>query len=381
MKIGIFTNNYLPNAYGVSTSIETFRRDFEKMGHEVFIFAPEWKGYKDENKNVFRYPSIDIEIKFRFPLPVPYSWKINKILKNLDLDIIHAQHPNLLGTAAMKWARKKKIPLVFTWHTLYDQYTNFVPFLPKKFAANYMIKKAVKFANSSDVVIVPTSSIIPIIKKWGVKKEITSIATGVVEKDFENPDRKSVRGKFKIKDDEVLLLLISRLTEEKNIEFVLEAVTEILKNNEKVKFLVGGEGYLVPKLKEYAADHNLGEKIIFTGEIGRTEIKDYYATGDIFIWGSKSETQGMILTEVMYSGLPVVAVEATGSKSLVINEVNGFLVKDDEEEFSKAVEKLINNKDLRQKFGEASKKIARDSFTSEICAKKMLGVYEKCLNH
>ena len=90
MKIGIFTNNYLPNAYGVSTSIETFRRDFEKMGHEVFIFAPEWKGYKDENKNVFRYPSIDIEIKFRFPLPVPYSWKINKILKKSKNQINNA---------------------------------------------------------------------------------------------------------------------------------------------------------------------------------------------------------------------------------------------------------------------------------------------------
>ncbi|HLN19044.1 MAG TPA: glycosyltransferase, partial [Patescibacteria group bacterium] len=146
MKIGIFTNNYLPNPYGVSTSIETFRRDFENLGHQVFIFAPRWPGYSDKNPNVFRYPSWDLEIKIRFPLAIPYSRKIDKILENLDLDIIHSQHPNLLGTAAAKWAKKKNIPLVFTWHTLYDQYTDFVPVIPPKFSAWYMTKKAVKFA-------------------------------------------------------------------------------------------------------------------------------------------------------------------------------------------------------------------------------------------
>ena len=122
---------------------------------------------------------------------------MNKIIKNLDLDVIHAQHPNLLGSVAMRWARKKKIPLIFTWHTLYDQYTNFVPFIPEKLAVNYIIKKAVKFANTADVVIVPTDSIIPIIKKWGViNKNIIPITTGVLEAEFENPDKNKIRKKI-----------------------------------------------------------------------------------------------------------------------------------------------------------------------------------------
>jgi len=379
MKIAIFTNNYLPNPYGVSTSIETFRRDFEKLGHQVFIFAPKCPGYTNGNNNVFCYPSIDVEVKFRFPLAIPYSWKLHKIIKNLELDIIHAQHPNLLGTAAMTWARRKKIPLVFTWHTLYDQYTNFVPFIPEKFAADYMKKTAVRFANKADAVVVPTSSIVGILRKWGVKREIIPVATGVVEEDFKSPDRKKIRDKFQIADDEILLLLVSRLTGEKNIEFVFEAVKEILKNNNQVRFMIGGDGYLVPKLKEYAVHNNLIEKIIFTGEIARADIKDYFAAGDIFVWGSKSETQGMIMTEAMYSGLPIVAVDATGSKSLVLNKANGFLVKEDVKEFSEAVKKLVEDENLRQKFGEVSKKIAKENFTSEICARKMLAVYEKAI--
>ena len=126
MKIGIFTNNYLPNSFGVANSVETFRTDFEKMGHEVFIFAPKWPGYVDNNPNVFRYPSLDIKIKIRFPLAIPYSFEMSRILKKLDLDVIHSQHPNLLGSAAARWTRKlarrrggKKIPLIFTWLSLF----------------------------------------------------------------------------------------------------------------------------------------------------------------------------------------------------------------------------------------------------------------------
>jgi 1,2-diacylglycerol 3-alpha-glucosyltransferase len=398
MNIAIFTNNYLPNPYGVSTSIETFRREFEKMGHKVYIFAPKFSGYKDENPNVFRYPSLDINIKFRFPLAIPYSRKINKILDKLDIDVIHAQHPNLLGTTAKKWAKRKNIPLVFTWHTLYDHYTNFAPFLPKKFTADYMIKKAVKFANNADAIVVPTDSIIPILKNWGVhpvespqsgdaegvfnraKKEIYVVPTGVIEEDFLGADRNKIRKKYGIADDEILLLMVSRLTEEKNVEFVFRAVADILKNN-KTKFVVVSDGYLLPKLQKFCEDEGISDKVIFAGIIGRDEIKNYFAAGDIFVYGSKSETQGMILTEAMYMGLPIVAVCATGITSLVQNNKNGFLTcVTGEKEFAYMIMKLILDKDLREKTGQESARIARKNFTGTVCAKKMLEVYEEAIN-
>ncbi len=379
MRIAIFTNNYLPNPYGVATSVETFRRELEKLGHQVYIFAPNFPGYTDTDARVFRYPAIDIEVKFRFPLPLPGSWKMRRILKKLDLDIIHAQHPNLLGTTAARWARRKKIPLVFTWHTLYDHYVHFARFVPKKMTASVIIAQAVRFANRADAVVVPTDSIIPKLRAWGVTQQnIFPVATGVVGEDFIDLDRNIIRKKYGIAADEIVLLSTHRLTSEKNMEFLFGALAPVLQKD-RVKFIVAGDGNLVPKIKKLCQDNGMAEKVFFCGVVPRAEIKNYYAAADIFVHASTSETQGMVLTEAMYCGLPIVAVNATGASSLVLNNGNGFLVEENEKEFAEAVLKLIDDKDLRQKFGETSARIAKLQFTSEICARKMVEVYENLL--
>lgn len=380
MRIAIFTNNYLPNPYGVAGSVESFRKEFERMGHEVFIFAPRWKGYKDDNPRVFRYPSVDIEIKIKFPLAIPYSRKINKILENLDLDIIHSQHPNLLGSAAMRWAKRKNIPIVFTWHTLYDQYAHFAPFVPRRIAAWWAIRNARNYANRCDAVVTPTPSVIEIIKGWGVTNEnIFSVPTGVDETRFANPNRESTRKKYGVRNNEVLLLMITRLTTEKNVEFLFDAVLDILTKNKSTKFLSSGEGHLREKIDKLVKERKIGDRVFFTERGSREKVKNYYAAGDIFVFASKSETQGMVLTEAMYSGLPIVAVRATGVKDIVENQKTGFLVSENKKEFREAVEKLIRNEDLRKKFGETAKQIAKEKYTAEICAKKMIEVYEKAI--
>jgi glycosyltransferase involved in cell wall biosynthesis len=380
MNIAIFTNNYLPNPYGVTQSIESFRREFEKSGHSVFIFAPYYKNYKDENPKIFRYPALDISYKIKFPLAISYSQKMDKILADLKLDIIHSQHPNLLGSAAMKWAKKKNIPIVFTWHTLYDQYAHFVPLIPAKWVAKYIIKKAANYANKCDFVITPTESVKKIIQDWGVNnKSIEAVSSGVDESNFLNPDGKIIRDKYGVKDGEVLLLLVSRLTKEKNVEFIFDSLVPLIKENNQVKFLITGGGDLVPKLKKTSEDNNLEGQVIFEGVVKRGEIKNYYAAGDIFVYASKSETQGMIITEAMYMGLPIVAVNATGICDLVKNNKNGFLVAEDKKEFSNAVNRLISDKELRNKLGQEGAQIAREKYTDKVCAGKMLEVYKKAI--
>ncbi|MEK7598160.1 MAG: glycosyltransferase [Patescibacteria group bacterium] len=380
MRIAIFTNNYLPNPYGVPNSIESFRKEFESLGHKVFIFAPKWKGYVGENSNVFWFPAVDIRYKINFPLPIPYSGKINKILENLDIDIIHSQHSNLLGSAAMKWAKKKNIPLVFTWHTLYDQYAHFAPLIPERLAAWWTIRNAKNYANRCDAVVTPTPFVEEIIKGWGVKnKNIIAIPTGVEEPIFASPDRNSIRKKYGIKEDEVVLLSVGRFTAEKNMEFLFKSVAEILKKNKGVKFLVGGEGYLEEKLEKIVLESGTKSRVIFAGFVDNKIKKNFYLAGDIFVYASKSETQGMILTEAMYSGLPIVAVRAPGARDIVLDGETGFLVPENNKEFVGAVQKLIEDKELRLKFSEEAKKIAREKYTSQVCAEKMLKVYEKAI--
>ncbi|MDD5489334.1 MAG: glycosyltransferase [Candidatus Moranbacteria bacterium] len=382
MRIAIFTNNYLPNPYGVAGSVESFRKAFENLGHEVFIFAPEWEGYTDKNPNVFRYPAVETNVKIKFPLAMPYSRKIGKILNSLGLDIIHSQHPNLLGSAAMRWAKRKNIPLVFTWHTLYDQYTHFFPFIPQKLAARLVIRNARKYANRADIVITPTPSVIGIIRKWGVtNKNITAIPTGVEEKQFENPDRESLRKKYHVSEDEILLFVMTRLTDEKNVEFLADAVLPVLKKNSGTKFMICGEGDLKRRLKDMVSKKGLEDRVNFFGIVSDEEKKNYYAAGDIFVYSSKSETQGMILTEAMYSGLPIVAVRATGVRDIVEDGKTGFLVGENKQEFAEAVQKLIDNKELRKIFSEEAKRIAREKYTSSVCAKKMLEVYKQVISN
>lgn len=350
------------------------------MGHTVFIFAPQCKGYKDENNNVFRYPSLDIRYKIKFPIPIPFSSEIDEKIKKMDFDIIHSQHPNLLGDAAAKWAKKKNIPLVFTWHTLYDKYTHYTPFIPKAVSSYWIIKNASKYANKADKVIIPTGSIKNIIKDWGVKnKDIIDIPTGVESYYFINPDGKKIRDKLGISVDKKIIMSISRFTEEKNVLFLLKSVIKALKKYSNSVFVFAGEGYLREEMEKIIGKENIGKRIIFPGIVKKEEIKDYMAAADIFTYASESETQGTIITEAMYSRLPIVALDATGSKSLVENNRTGILVSDDEEEFSKAILKLAENEDLAEYLRESAKKTADEKYTSEVCARRMIEAYRETI--
>lgn len=381
MKIAIFTNNYLPNPYGVAGSIESFRREFERLGHTVYVFAPKAEGFVDENKNVFRYPAIDLKFKnIRFPIPIPYSFKINKILKNLEIDIVHSQHPNLLGSEAMRWAKKKKVPLVFTWHTLYDKYAHFAPLVPEKIASWWAIRNAVRYADKADQVIVPTPSVKKIIMDWGVSnKNIIAVPTGVEEEFFIGSNRQLAREKMGIRDDEKAILLVSRLTAEKNVEFLVSAVLDVMKKNSKTKFILAGGGDELSKLTEMIAQAGMLERVFFEGIVSKNEVKNIYAAGDIFVYASKSETQGMVLTEAMYTGLPIVAVNATGAKDLVGNQITGILVKENAKDFVDAVTRLLGDENLCKKFSGNAKKSAVENYTSKSCGKKMLRIYEEII--
>lgn len=381
MRIAIFTNNYLPNPYGVSKSVESFRREFEKRGHAVFVFAPSWKGYADRNPNVFRYPSVETEFRFRFPLAVPYSREMERLIEGMDFDIVHSQHPDLLGMVAARWARKKNVPLVFTWHTLYDRYAGFVPFLPEKMVAGYAIRSAVRYANKADTVIAPTESIVPELRKWGVGNDnLIAIPTGVDEEQFKDPNGKRIREKHGFKEGEKILLLVSRLTPEKNVGFAVRSVLPILRDRNDARMLIVGDGHLADDLKKAFSDAGLSDRAVFAGVASENEIKDYYAAADIFVYSSKSETQGMSVSEAMHSGLPIVAVKATGVSSLVSDGINGLLVEEDEAAFGQAVERLLDDNDLRRKFSDESARIAKESFSASVSAERMLKEYRQAID-
>jgi glycosyltransferase involved in cell wall biosynthesis len=382
LHIAIFTNNYLPNPYGVSTSIEGFRQGLTLDGHVVYVFAPQWKSggaVQSDEKNIFRYPSVDLPTKINFSLPVPCAPKIDKTLSDLHVDIVHAQHPNLLGTTAKKWAKKKSVPLIFTWHTLYDQYAHYVPFMLQHVSAKFVVYNAVSYANDCDHVIVPTPTIYRAIKEFGVVHDrISIIPSGVDEDLFANAQGDKIRKKNHMTKNDLVLVTVSRLTEEKNVIFLAQSVAEILQKNPQVKFICAGEGDLINKMEKIFIEKKVVDRVFFPGVVARGDVKDYLDAGNFFVYASTSETQGTIVTENMYLSRPIVAVGSNGVGDLVEHEVNGLATKEDHS-FVEAMQRMIDDAPFRERMGRNAARIAREKYTATVCTQKLLDVYYKTI--
>lgn len=376
MNIGFFTNTYLPAINGVTIAIEDYRRQLEKQGHNVFIFAAEHSGWKDENPNVFRFKSIDLNYKASYPLPVIYSPRIGKVMKKLNLDIIHAHQFFLSGQIAWYYAKKLNLPLVFTYHTRYDLYTHYTP-LPKELAKSLAQSLSTFYANSCDAVIAPTESIKDLLLGYKVKKPIFVISAGVDINKFQNINGKEkIRKKYNIDQDKILLLTVSRLGPEKNIPFLLKAFQKVNETRKDTCFMVVGDGPEKENLEKESKELGLTKKIIFTGRIPNQKISLYYTASDIFLFSSLSETQGVIFVEAMASGIPTVAIKASGVKDIITSGETGILTDDNIDVFSQTTLKLISDEKLRKKMSEKAKEEAQN-FSVENSTEKLLSLYKK----
>ena len=160
MKIGIFANSYLPIVYGSITSVENFRIGLEKLGHEVYLFVPNYKGYEYTNPNVTLYPTFMYGYKIKYPIPFTWYPPVRKTAKKLGLDIIHMQQPFSTGQDGLRIAKSLGIPAVFTHHARYADYTHYIPsIIPQKLIKKIISKKVSRFANKCDHVIAPSESL------------------------------------------------------------------------------------------------------------------------------------------------------------------------------------------------------------------------------
>ena len=360
MKIGFFTNTYYPICYGSVISIESFRENLEKLGHQVYVFAPNHEGYKDENKRVFRYPAFLFKYKIDYPISIPISSFINKKIKELNLDIIHVHQPFSLGKEGLRYAKKLNIPIVFTYHAKYEDYVHYVPFLPENLLAELVKKEAVRFSNHCDLVIAPSLGIQKIIIKRGVEKEkIKVLATGIDWKKFQKGNRQEIRNKYSIKNDEFLFLNVGRINEEKNVKFLLKAFSQVSLKNSKIKMMFVGEGFLKKNLIEIAKKRGIEDRVIFPGFVPFGEVKNFWQAADLYLQASESETQGITILEAMAVGLPIVAIKATGTEDFIIDDVNGFLTKNQLKEFVERMEFLIKNKKKRRALAQQAQRDAK----------------------
>lgn len=383
MRIGIFTDTYPPYINGVSTSIQMLERALRKKGHQVFIVTvnPENMTYKYE-KNIIRIPGIPTGI-YDYRLTGIYPVRAIKTIKKWNLDVIHSHTEFGIGTFARIIAKQLNIPLVHTYHTMYEDYVHYIT----KGYFNDTSKKIVEYLTkfycdkTAKELIVPTKKAYKLFKeKYKVDKNVHIIPTGIETERFdkENIDPKKlqkIKNNLNIKKDDFIILYVGRLAEEKDVEFLIDNQEYFVKKNKNVKLLIVGSG---PDYDKYVKrSEKLKENIIFTGKVPYENIPYYYNIGTIFVTASTTETQGLTLIEAMSTSMPVVCIDDESFKNTVIDGLNGFTFKN-KKEYRKEIDELINNNNLVKKLGTQAK-ISTSEYSSKYYAERVLDVYKKTI--
>lgn len=378
MNIAFFSDSYRPYTSGVVQSIDTFAREFRKAGHKVYIFAPNYPECEKEEM-VFRFFSIPSIVHQDFTLAIPVSPSLKKKLKELEIDVVHVHSPFLLGRLGAKVAKKLNLPLVFTYHTLYDQYVHYVPFAQN--FNRWVVRKISKdFCNACDLVVVPTGIIKDILRGYGVSSNIEVIPTGIDLRPYSLGDPHWLKKTYSIPEKDLVLLFVGRLGAEKNIDFLLRAFQNVLQCYSDVTLVMIGGGPQAQAFKKLAVDLKIAHKVIFTGTLDHALVINAYLGADLFVFASVTETQGLVIAEAKAAGLPVVAVEAFGVKEMVNSGIDGFLTPLEHSAFVSKILKLLKEPELRQRLGDNARKSV-ESISSSNSARRLLVCYEKLLEH
>lgn len=382
MRIGIFSECYQPTLNGVVVSTDTFKDELTKMGHEVFIFAPRTKGFVDKDpKHVFRYPSTTLFGPNDYPIGFPVlAPSIAKKAVQLNLDIIHAQHSlAMISHSALKIARQLNIPIVHTYHTLLTDYVHWK--IGASLGRWYVKDKSTKFCNKCDQIIAPSTPMKKIVEAYGVKTPIEVIPTGIDLKEFQNPfSKEELYSKWQVPKDKKILLYLSRIASEKNLDFLFEAVAKIAKNRKDFHLLLVGGGTELPKFKSKAKKIGIDSITTFTDKQPKEIANRIFPAADIFVFPSITETQGIVIAEAMAAGAPAVAVNKMGPTDIIKDGVDGYLVDLKVDEFAGKIEKLLEDDNLRKKMGQTASKYVEE-FSVKACAQKMESLYERLTSY
>ena len=381
MHIAHFTNFYLPVVNGVVRSVESFREALTKLGHNVFVFAQSDNDYEDKAPFIFRYPSLPLPARVEVPAVIPVSPFVDQLLPSLKLDVLHTHHPVLLGQTAASKAEELNLPLVFTFHTQYREYTHYFP-LPQDVIQGFLkdtVQSWLKdFMRKCQHIVIPSESMKEIlIRDYGLQDHYTVIPTGIDLEPYQSVEGNTLRASKRWQDDKVLVS-IGRLAPEKNWETLLQAAASVYREHPDLRVVILGDGPEKAALQNLSAELGIAERVTFTGELPFAEVTVYLKAADLFGFSSVTETQGLVTMEAMAAGLPVVAVDASGTRDIVDDGKQGFLVPNNADALAASIENLIESPEKMRRFSIQALEKAR-TFDLKNMAKSLVNVYEKAI--
>ncbi len=336
LRLGFFTEIYLPVINGVVASVEALAEGLRRRGHEVSCFAPRMPGYAEADGPVFRMPSLPLPTRtqYRLTLPLVSKRNLNGVIKRLSL--IHVHSPFVTGWMGMRYARRYGMPLVYTYHTQLEAYAHYIPFEPNvsRFAASRLTRT---FANHADTVVVPTPAMAAHLRQLGVTARIEIVPSGIDVARFGAGRRDdALRARMGLGPGDRLLLYVGRLAREKNLEVLIRALAHA--RDDSLKLIVAGDGPHRDELERLARESGVSGVTRFLGVVARDELPDLYASADLFLMPSTTETQGLVLAEALAAGAFVIAADAPQNRDVL--GTAGLVVAPTPEAFAAALRRV-----------------------------------------
>jgi 1,2-diacylglycerol 3-alpha-glucosyltransferase len=380
VQIGFFACNASPLLNGVAISIQQFARHLRHLGHRVFVFAPRYPDRREVEPDTYRFPSLRVPTHHRYALPIPVAAaRLHRLIPRLGLQIIHTHHPFLVGPYARRLARRLNVPLVFTYHTLYEHYAHYVPVV-SPLAARFAEARSYAFANQADLVIAPTSGVQQRLRSHGVTVRMEVIPTGIEPPGEPEESKARIRRRLGVPNGGPVLLYVGRLAKEKNLGLLLRAVHRVTRVTPDITLLVVGEGNEQQSLQRLAVHLGVADRVRFVGPVPHQAVGCWYRAADLFVFPSVSETQGLVVLEAMAHRLPVLAVRSVGTSDFIVDGVNGALADGTEDDFIRRLLALVHDGATLSRYVEQGQVRAMQT-TAEASAHRLLTAYGQLLGH
>lgn len=362
---------------GVVNSLDEIRRGLLKRRHTPFLFAPLVRGYRERHAGVFRFPSVDIDPSVEFPMPIPYSARLSRLVGRMDLELIHSHHPILVGATAANFARRLNIPLVYTFHTQIEEYSHYVPFFKQQTVKDMARAKVKRYLARCDLVICPSPVIREVIDSYGIDTRVETVANAIDLEKFRAPAEGTVptgegtlRQRLGLSPESLVSLSVGRLAPEKGLPFLIDAFSRLDPTLDH-HLVVVGSGLQRSELEGIVKQKELSHRIHFLGRIPYSEMPAYYAQADLFVICSTTEVKPLVVLEALASGTPVLAVAACGTTDTLTHEVDGLLCPLDGGVYTEAWGRLLSDHAFRLQLAEAAPKTARrfsiESYLDRLC--------------
>ncbi|MGQ5523681.1 glycosyltransferase [Chitinimonas sp. PSY-7] len=377
MRVLMVSDVYFPRVNGVSTSIQTFRQELAALGVVVDLVAPAYPDEVDE-PGLIRIPSryLAFDPEDRMMRRSLLRRLLPKLCKK-GYQLVHIQTPFVAHYAGLEIAQALGVPAVTTYHTFFEEYLHhYARILPASWTRAVARRISRGQCNATDGVVAPSVAMRDALHRYGVTAPITVIPTGIPLERFQGGDGLAFRRAHNIGEHQEVALFVGRVAHEKNIGLLLQVAERVRQVRPNFVLLIAGEGPALTSLQAQAQQLGLGESVRFIGYLDRkTALIDCYRAADVFVFGSVTETQGLVLLEAMATGLPVVAVAAMGTRDILLPERGCLCAKNEAADFAGKVIEVLIKADLRHRLATEAQ-IYAQSWSAPTTAERMADFYQ-----